>query len=224
MTMPVAMPTRAQSVDGGPAAVSRRGTASTMAIACAHRALGVILVGDWIAEIGQHAVAHVAGDEPAQPRDILGDAAMIGLDHVAKVLGIEPRTDRGRTDHVAEHDSELAAFSGGSRAGSFWGISEVPHSPQNFGLPVPARRTAGSSFGPLTFLVQCKHGLAMPGTDARVKRRKLVVLAIRRGSAQRRRGPISSERPTSSDRPTASDRPTTSERPTTSDRAVTRRR
>ena len=53
----------------------------------AHRALGIVLVGPRIAEIGEHAVAHVLGDKPAAAPDHLGDAAVIGADHRAQILG-----------------------------------------------------------------------------------------------------------------------------------------
>src|SRR5690242_17317972 len=81
----------------------------------AHGALGVILVGDRIAEIDQHPVAHVSGHEAPQPCNAVGDAAMIGFDHVTKVLGVQSSTNGGGTYQVAEHDCELAAFSRGGR-------------------------------------------------------------------------------------------------------------
>ena len=81
----------------------------------AHGALGVMLVGLGIAEIGQHPVAHVLGDEPAGLGDLLGAAAVIGADDLAHVLGIEPSRQRGRADEVAEHDRELAALDTGWR-------------------------------------------------------------------------------------------------------------
>jgi hypothetical protein len=53
-------------------------------------ALGVVLVRLRIAEINQDAVAHVAGDKPAKSFDDLCDAAMVGADDPAQILGIEP--------------------------------------------------------------------------------------------------------------------------------------
>jgi hypothetical protein len=47
----------------------------------AHRALGIVLVGARIAEIGEHAVAHVIRDKPATAFDDRGAAAVIGADH-----------------------------------------------------------------------------------------------------------------------------------------------
>jgi hypothetical protein len=55
----------------------------------ASRALGVILVRLGVAEINQHAVAHVLGDKTAKAADGVGRAAMIGADDLAQILGIE---------------------------------------------------------------------------------------------------------------------------------------
>jgi hypothetical protein len=74
-------------------------------------ALGVVLVRLRIAEIHQHAVAHVAGDKPAKALDNLCDAAMVGADDPAQILGIEPRRQGRRADQIAEHYGQLPAFS-----------------------------------------------------------------------------------------------------------------
>ena len=71
-----------------------------------------MLVGLGIAEISQHAVAHVLGDEPPGLGDLLGAATVIGTDDLAHVLGVQPSRQRGRADEVAEHDRELAALGG----------------------------------------------------------------------------------------------------------------
>ena len=73
----------------------------------AHRALGIVLVGPRIAEIGQHPVAHVLGDKPAAAPDHLGNAAVIGADHRAQILRVEPRRQRRRADQIAEHHRQL---------------------------------------------------------------------------------------------------------------------
>jgi len=73
-------------------------------------ALGVVLMRLWIAEIHQDAVAHVAGDKPAKALDNLCDAAMVGADDPAQILGIEPRGKLGRTDQIAKHHRQLTAF------------------------------------------------------------------------------------------------------------------
>ena len=74
--------------------------------------LGVMLVGLGIAEISQHAVAHILGDEPPGLGDLLGAATVIGADDLAHILGVKPRRKRGRAHEVAEHHRELAALGG----------------------------------------------------------------------------------------------------------------
>jgi len=69
--------------------------------------LGVVLMRPRIAEIGQHPVAHVAGDKPAKALDDLCDAAMVSADNPAQIFGIEPRRQRGRADEIAEHHRQL---------------------------------------------------------------------------------------------------------------------
>ena len=76
----------------------------------AHRPFGIVLVGARIAEIGEHAVAHVLGDKPAGAVDDRGARAVIGADHRAQILGVEPRRQRRRADQIAEHHGQLAAF------------------------------------------------------------------------------------------------------------------
>ena len=112
------MPTRTCS--GDPAAVFSFGTAATSARPALHRALGVVLMGLRIAEIGEHAVAHVFGDEAAVAlRSTSAQHVVIGRDDLSHVLGVEPRRQRGRADEVAEHHRELAALGrvGGCRTG-----------------------------------------------------------------------------------------------------------
>ena len=48
-----------------------------------HRPFGVVLVGLRIAEVHQHAVAHVLRDEPAEAPHSLGDALLIGGNDLA---------------------------------------------------------------------------------------------------------------------------------------------
>ncbi len=75
-------------------------------------ALGVMLMRLRIAEIGQHAVAHVFSDEAALARNQSRAALVIGRDDAPHILGIEPRGKLGRADEVAEHHRELAALCG----------------------------------------------------------------------------------------------------------------
>ena len=77
-----------------------------------HRALGVVLMGLRIAEIDEHAVAHVLRDEAAEALHGLGDALLIGRNDLAQVLGVHTRRECRRTDEVREHHRDLAALGG----------------------------------------------------------------------------------------------------------------
>ena len=77
----------------------------------ARRALGVVLMRLGIAEINQHAVAHILGDKTAKAADGVGDAAMVGADDLAQILGIEARRQRRRTNQIAEHHRQLPPLS-----------------------------------------------------------------------------------------------------------------
>jgi len=81
-----------------------------------HGAFGVMLVGLGIAEIGQHTVPHVLGDETAGSGDEIGAAAVVRADDLPHVLGVEASRERGRADEVTEHDRELTALGGVQRA------------------------------------------------------------------------------------------------------------
>ena len=81
----------------------------------ASRTLGVVLMRLWIAEIDQHAVAHILGDKTPKAADGVGDAAMVGADDLAQILGIEARGQRCRADQVAEHHRQLAPLGLGCR-------------------------------------------------------------------------------------------------------------
>jgi hypothetical protein len=69
---------------------------------------GVFLVRLRIAEIGEDAVAHVFGDEPAEPGQHPCDRLMVGVDDGPQILGVEPRREFGRAGEVAEQDGQLA--------------------------------------------------------------------------------------------------------------------
>ena len=69
-----------------------------------------MLMGLGIAEIGQHPVTHVLGDETAGLGDEIGAAALVCTNDLTHVLGVEPRRQRGRADKVAEHYRQLAAL------------------------------------------------------------------------------------------------------------------
>ncbi len=76
----------------------------------AHRPLGIVFVGLRIAEVNQHAVAHVFGDETVEAAHCLGDRPVIGADHLAQLFEVEPRRQRRRADQVAEHHRQLPAL------------------------------------------------------------------------------------------------------------------
>ncbi len=93
-----------------------------------------MLMSLWIAEIGQHTVAHVLRDKAAVALDQFGAAAVIGADDAPQILGVEPRRQRRRAHEIAEHHRELTALGGilwpslgrvsGSRRG--WGDAREP--------------------------------------------------------------------------------------------------
>src|SRR5262249_16957391 len=56
-----------------------------------HRPLGVVLMRLWVAEKNQNTVAHISRDEAIEPGDDVRDGAVIGANHLAQILGIEPR-------------------------------------------------------------------------------------------------------------------------------------
>jgi len=74
-------------------------------------------MGAGIAEIGQHPVAHVSGDEPLKPCDDLGDGTVVGAGNLAQILGVETRGQRRRPDEIAEHDGQLPALHLGGDSG-----------------------------------------------------------------------------------------------------------
>ena len=73
-------------------------------------ALGVLLAGLRVAEVGEHAVADILGHEAAGAVDQSRGMAVVGGDHLAHVLGVELCGQRRGADQVAEHHRELAAL------------------------------------------------------------------------------------------------------------------
>src|SRR5262249_60032915 len=53
------------------------------------RALRIVLMGLWPAEIGQHAIAHVLGDMALEQRHLRRDALGEGADEVAQLFVVE---------------------------------------------------------------------------------------------------------------------------------------
>src|SRR6516162_1206063 len=76
----------------------------------AHRALRIILMRNRVAEIGEHAIAHVPGDEPIELADDIVDGAKVLVDNLAQILGVEPHGERGRANEIAEHYCEGPAL------------------------------------------------------------------------------------------------------------------
>ena len=77
-----------------------------------YRPLGVVLMGLRIAEIHEHAVAHVFRHEAAEAAHGLGDAFLIGRNDLAQVLRVHAGGECRRTDQVREHHRDLAALGG----------------------------------------------------------------------------------------------------------------
>ena len=65
-----------------------------------------------IAEVNQHTVAHISGDEAPEAAHGLGDAPLIGRNDLAQVLRVHTGGERRRTDKVREHHGDLAALGG----------------------------------------------------------------------------------------------------------------
>jgi len=77
-----------------------------------NRAFSIGFIGARPAEIDQHTVAHVAGDEPALLLHGVGDATLIAGHQLSQIFRIALRGQCRGADQVAEHDAKLAAFSG----------------------------------------------------------------------------------------------------------------
>src|SRR4051812_41023844 len=75
-----------------------------------HSAGSISLMRLWPAEVDQHAIANIAGNEAIERLDGGGDTRLIGADDLAQILGIKPGGERGGADEIAEHHAERAAF------------------------------------------------------------------------------------------------------------------
>jgi hypothetical protein len=78
-------------------------------------ALGIVFMSPRVAEINEHAVAHVFGDKAVEPRDGFTDGVVVGADDRPQILGVEAGRQRCRADHIAEHYRQLPTF-GASKA------------------------------------------------------------------------------------------------------------
>ena len=77
-----------------------------------YRAFCIILVRLRIAEIGEHAVAHIFCHEPVEATHRLRDALLVGGNDLAQILGIHARRECRRADQVDEHHGDLTALGG----------------------------------------------------------------------------------------------------------------
>src|SRR6516164_5545027 len=77
---------------------------------CAHRSLGIILLSLRVTEVGQDAIAHVFSDKAIMSAYRFGNALMIRTIHLAQVLRVEARSERGRANEIAEHHRELSSL------------------------------------------------------------------------------------------------------------------
>ena len=94
---------------GGDARIQRRHIAQHLETG-AHGALRIVLVGLGKAEVDEHAVAHVAGDEALVSLDGKATVVLELADELAQILGVEPGGEGGGAGQVAEHHGELAAL------------------------------------------------------------------------------------------------------------------
>ena len=79
-------------------------------------ALRVVLARSGIAEMGEDAVAPIAGDIPRPAGDDAGAGILENADDLAEILGIEPKRQRRGRDQIAEHRGQLPALSHRRRA------------------------------------------------------------------------------------------------------------
>ena len=71
---------------------------------------GVVLVGTRIPEVHDDAITEKLGDMPVMLDDDLGARRLVGAQHVVDDLGVGDPGQRGGSDHVAEEDRQLTAF------------------------------------------------------------------------------------------------------------------
>src|SRR5262249_60008263 len=92
-----------------------------------YRALSIVFIRPRIAEICEHAVAHVSGNKPAKFLDLLGTAAVVRANDFPQVLRVEPCRERSRANKISEHHRELTSLGRGprSRRGSRSGLIEL---------------------------------------------------------------------------------------------------
>ena len=68
-----------------------------------------------VTEVGEHAVTHVFGDVALEAGDLAGNCVLIGTDHLAHLLGIEPARQGRRVDQINKHNGQLTPLCAGHR-------------------------------------------------------------------------------------------------------------
>ena len=63
-----------------------------------------------VAEIYEEPVAQILRNMAFEPSDDGGGGVLVGANDIAHLLGVEGGGERRRSDEIAEHDGELAAF------------------------------------------------------------------------------------------------------------------
>src|SRR5262245_16026888 len=76
-----------------------------------HGPLGILFVGERVAQIGQQATTEILRDMPLEAGDHLGAGVLIGPHYGAEVFRIELAGEGSRVYQITEQHSELAAFS-----------------------------------------------------------------------------------------------------------------
>jgi hypothetical protein len=72
--------------------------------------LGIVFMSMRVAEINQHAVAHVFRDKPSVSLHGFSDAFLISRDELAQIFGVHARRQRRGAHEIAEHHGDLSAL------------------------------------------------------------------------------------------------------------------
>src|SRR5262245_37012312 len=72
-----------------------------------------------IAEIDQHAIAHILGNKSIETAYGFGSAFLVGRNNLSEVLRVHARGERRRTDQIAEHHSYLTTLGALFRTGAW---------------------------------------------------------------------------------------------------------
>ena len=106
----------------------------------------IVLAGDRVPEVHEHAVAEVLRHVAVKPANHAVTCLLIGANDIPEHLGIEPARQLRRSDEVAKHHGELPALRlcrtrrGTDRSGGVGGDGLGPDAPQRFGGPRGGRR------------------------------------------------------------------------------------